>query len=265
MFDSQMLYIDSGREGTRQTLSLMRKAVLEGTKDPVIVMVARTLVAGVKEKDQWQESLALFKFVSENIRYVKDIYNRETILYPRSTLQIGSGDCDDKTVLFAALAHTIGIPSAFVAIRLPGRDIFSHVYPELLINGQWLPYELTVRGATPGVAPAKAAEIIREEVIKEENDKMYWNVVANSIKNPVAGLGGWYEELYGGMISWSDKLKNIAQMLKEAPKYTEYAQQGKQIASTEAAIKDWLKQPFTLVVLGMMALLIYKQRKRKVT
>ena len=265
MFESQLLAIASGKEGTKQTLEVMRRAVLDGTKDSAIPMIARMLVVGAPEKDQWAESLYLFQFVADNIRYVKDIYDRETVLYPRATIEVGSGDCDDKAVLFAALAHSIGHQSRFTAVRLPGKDIFTHVYPELFIGGAWRPYELTVPGAQPGVLPAKFEEFLSLEVVQEDKDNMYWNNVLKSINNPVSGLGdipSWYRSLYSGVLSWQEKLANLARILEEVPRYPEYAKQGQQIKTAETALKEWLTHPMTWVTGGVLLLLAYKYKQK---
>ncbi len=56
-------------------------------------------------------SKKLHRFVRDNIRYIKDIRDVETVAYPDITLQQGQGDCDDKSVLLASLLESIGHPT----------------------------------------------------------------------------------------------------------------------------------------------------------
>jgi len=160
--------IPSGEAGTKKTLEVMRTAVRQGMKDPAILPIARLIVSDAPEKDQWAEAVRLFYYMKHGIRYVKDPYDLEGVLFPRTTLSIGSGDCDDQTVAFCALAMSIGMPARFCAVKLAGKDQYSHVYPELLINNAWLPFELTLKRAVPGVPYAEPSEKMRMEVSPDE-------------------------------------------------------------------------------------------------
>lgn len=64
------------------------------------------------------------------------------IQYPDRTLEIGSGDCDDKTVLLATLLESIGIPTALQAVGFsPNR--FTHVFVLANLQGKWIGLETT--------------------------------------------------------------------------------------------------------------------------
>lgn len=94
---------------------------------------------------------ALYSWVKQNIRYVKDPVDVETVQDPEATIKIRAGDCDDQAVLMAALAMSIGAAARFVVIG-QHRDAFEHVYPEINIYGRWIPAD-TVASGPFGQAP----------------------------------------------------------------------------------------------------------------
>jgi transglutaminase-like putative cysteine protease len=53
-----------------------------------------------------------------------------------------AGDCDDKSVLLAALLESIGHPTRFVAIGFQPDD-FEHVFVETKIADRWISLETT--------------------------------------------------------------------------------------------------------------------------
>jgi transglutaminase-like putative cysteine protease len=85
-------------------------------------------------------------FVRDRIRYRLDPVNIERVQDPWRTLQIGSGDCDDKCVLLAALCAAIGhVPRFVVQAQQPSQ--FDHVYCEIwLASRGWLAADPTADG-----------------------------------------------------------------------------------------------------------------------
>lgn len=125
--------IPSGVNGVRATLKIMVMVARKATTLPVRV-TAQRLVQSCPEKDWWCEANTLQTFVRDSIRYVRDIRDTETIQFPEQTLSLQSGDCDDKALLLAALAESIGFSSRFCAIGVNGEG-YSHVLTQLLIPG----------------------------------------------------------------------------------------------------------------------------------
>lgn len=127
----------------KQTLKLMSLLTKSGKKSQVIRQRALDLTQGLRQKDRIGEIRALWSFVKNNIRYVRDINNVETVQTPEQTLRQASGDCDDKSLLLAALLESIGHPTAFWAIgTTPGK--FQHVLVKTRIGEKsWLPLETT--------------------------------------------------------------------------------------------------------------------------
>lgn len=123
---------------------------------------ALALVAGLPPKDWQAEMQAIFAFVRDRIRYVRDVAGVETVATPVKTLELGQGDCDDKTTLLAALLGTIGCETRFVALGFaPGH--YSHVILEAQCNGEWVPLDPT-EPVGIGWRPAGALMTMREPV-----------------------------------------------------------------------------------------------------
>lgn len=134
--------IPPGKEGTKYTLNLMRKLVRQGKKSSAIRQLAIDLTRGLRQKDWLGEVNAVHRFVRDHIRYVRDIRGVETLHTVDRILENASGDCDDKSVLVAALLESLGHPTRFVAIGFR-TGAFSHVYPETMIGNKWIPVETT--------------------------------------------------------------------------------------------------------------------------
>lgn len=123
----RLAQIPDGRAGVEVTLNLMRAYVRQFRKTPLIRGLALDNVAHLPQKIWMLEIQAQFDFVRNNIRYVGDVKNVETLQDPFRTLQLGQGDCDDFCVLLASLLNAIDYDCRFVAC---GREkgIFEHVY-----------------------------------------------------------------------------------------------------------------------------------------
>lgn len=135
--------LPSGVAGVRATLNQMRALVRDSKKNMNVRGLAMRLTGNLQQKNFLGEIKSLHRFVRDNIRYLRDITDVETLQTPEKTIEFGQGDCDDKSTLLAALLESIGHPSRFVAIgKAPGK--FTHVYVETLFgNRQWLPLETT--------------------------------------------------------------------------------------------------------------------------
>lgn len=137
----QVLPFLGGIRGTERTIAHMRKLVEEGKLDPRVVLKAQSLVRGIDRNNQRKMAAKLFKFVHDTISYVRDPVGVEFVKAPGITLKTRTGDCDDQSVLFSALAESVGIETRFKAVkadpRSPGE--FSHVYSQAKIPGKgWM-------------------------------------------------------------------------------------------------------------------------------
>lgn len=139
-----------GRQGVKATLEIMSGLTKDAKKNITIRTKAANLVQGLPQKDRLGEIRALFNFVRDNIRYVRDIRNVETQYFPEQVLLQEFGDCNNKSVLLASLLESIGHPTRFKAVGFrPGH--FSHVFVETFAPSrqrrfgdvQWLALDAT--------------------------------------------------------------------------------------------------------------------------
>lgn len=145
------------------------------SRDPDVLRLSRQAAAVMRSRgaqavqEELRAAIALFDVVrSAGVTYVVDPTSPyaelsgdpvavDYVQFPRQTIEYRAGDCDDLSILYAALAESIGIESAFVtvpghiytALRLPmtpeaARRTFSR--PDELIfidDTTWLPVENT--------------------------------------------------------------------------------------------------------------------------
>lgn len=156
--------LPAGSAGIAATLKVMVKLAREYKKDSGVRELATRLVRDLPQYDDLGEVKALHAFVRDAIRYTGDIRGVETIQTPRVTLETGVGDCDDKSLLLAALLESINRPARFVAIQL-GQPRFSHVLVETRAgkSGRWIPLEtikpVPVGWYPPGVTKKMTAHV----------------------------------------------------------------------------------------------------------
>jgi predicted transglutaminase-like cysteine proteinase len=115
------------------TLRSMRELAQRGKKDLEVRALVEQLNADVAEGDYASELLAIYYWVTQNVRYMRDIDGVEFLKTPRKLLETRSGDCDDIATLLAAMFMAAGNPVQFaVASFKPGKPVFSHVFVEVL-------------------------------------------------------------------------------------------------------------------------------------
>lgn len=151
--------IPSGEAGTKTTLKLMSKLTRTGKTDLPVRGLAMALTRHLPQKDWVGQVRAIHAFVRDKIRYTKDVRGVETLQTPIKTLEIGQGDCDDKSMLAAALLESIGHPTRFIAVGLRGGP-FSHVLIETKIGTKWVPVE-TTEPVELGWLPAGITSVMR--------------------------------------------------------------------------------------------------------
>jgi len=116
-------------------------------------------VAG-ETADPWQQVLALQHWVHASLA------KRLTVGLPSAidVLASKSGDCHEHTVLFTALARSLGMPTRMIAglVSYGGR-LFYHAWPEVWLGG-WIPVDPTL-----GQALADATHL---GLIEAENEQL---------------------------------------------------------------------------------------------
>jgi len=140
---STMMGIPDGKAGTLATLKIMRRVTRRYKSSLPIRLLAQKLTRRLPQKNYTREVAVLHKFVRDKVRYVRDIRGVETIQTPIQTLKLGSGDCDDKSILVASLLESIGHPTRFVACGFNDTGAYSHVFTQTKIGGKWVSVETT--------------------------------------------------------------------------------------------------------------------------
>lgn len=145
----------SGRAGFFHTVRTMRALVREWRTSPAMISAAVQLVYLHPPKDSHAEIGALFEFVRDSVRYVRDVHEVETLATPLITWQRKAGDCDDKATLLATLAESIGYPTRFALAAFDGGD-YSHVWVQIMADDGWIDADPTEHQPL-GWSPAETA------------------------------------------------------------------------------------------------------------
>ena len=139
---------DPPERAIAETLKLMRDEVA-GTDDcpgarerPAIRQLALSIVSDLPSKKWLQECAGVFAWVRGNIRFVRDPRGIEMIHTAEGVLDDGQGDCDDHSILVAALLESIGHPCRFKAVSFRSGE-FVHVYAQALIGRTWVALDTT--------------------------------------------------------------------------------------------------------------------------
>ena len=149
--------VPDGPEGVAATLRAMVKLARQYRRDPGVMQLARRLVTHLPQYDRAGEVKALHAFVRDSIRYTNDPQDVELLQTPRATLEMGTGDCDDKSTLLASLLASIGRRARFVAIGMrPLGNSYEHVLVEVQNGKGWLPLE-TIKPVEAGWYPKGVA------------------------------------------------------------------------------------------------------------
>lgn len=109
---------------------------------PRIRELAMSLTNQLQQRDWRNEVRALHGFVRDQIRWVNDRIGAEVVQTPEKTLEIGTGNSDDKATLLATLLLSIGHPTRFVAVGVTA-SVYSRIYVETRIGSRWIRLDTT--------------------------------------------------------------------------------------------------------------------------
>lgn len=146
--------LPEGVDAIRATLKAMVKLARTYDHDVDVVSAARRVIAlaRVPERDYTGEITALQNWVRDQIRYVRDPVGAEMVQTPKRTLEIRTGDCDDKSTLLSSLLGSVGYPTRFAAVGMDGGP-YSHVLTEVRLGTRWIPLETILPRIAPGWYP----------------------------------------------------------------------------------------------------------------
>lgn len=153
--------IADGPAGAIQTLQLMRQMVLDAVRDPS--QGVRTLALSIIGNSGYVGQVrAVQIWVQQNIRYIQDPPDVELVQTPQKTVQWRAGDCDDQSVLVAAMLQSIGHPSQFMAVGFGGGPL-AHVLTRTKIGSQWVTVE-TIRPVGMGYQPPNVTSTYLKDI-----------------------------------------------------------------------------------------------------
>ena len=127
----------------------LRPSLFVESADPRIVAKANEVIGS--RTDPWERMQALEQWVYATLT------KRFTIGLPSAVdiLATPTGDCHEHTVLFTALARSVGLPTRMVAgLVYQGGRFFYHAWPEVWMD-QWSPH---LAGAAEGSSSASRAD-----------------------------------------------------------------------------------------------------------
>ena len=124
---------------TDATVKKMLDFVQKAQRDYKFIQLATKIIDSCPAKDKMCEGKTIFYFVKKTIKFVNDPIDVELVRDPWVILQERKADCDELSLLIAALAASVGIPYKFatIAADLVRPDEFSHVYTMMYIQGKW--------------------------------------------------------------------------------------------------------------------------------
>lgn len=139
---------------TSETIRRMFELVGQAVTDPKFQELVYQITQAVPGKDYSGEVRSIFNWVKANIKYTRDPYGVELVQDVWSTINRGRADCDDFSILIAAMGEVMGNPSRFVTVSTRPDKEPCHVYPELNTRGRWTALDVTVAGSSPGWRPS---------------------------------------------------------------------------------------------------------------
>jgi transglutaminase-like putative cysteine protease len=110
----------------------MRKFAHKGKEDLSIRRLVEQICAPLAQGDYAGECLALYYWVCQNIRYMRDPLEVEFVKEPERVLETRAGDCDDMATLLAAMVMACGNRCRFVLVGFQKGKGPSHVYLEVI-------------------------------------------------------------------------------------------------------------------------------------
>lgn len=203
LFPVRRFTIADGDLGTEQTIARIRKLVHDGMTDQLVNRTAIAILqqSGVPQFDFVGEIRAIYNWVKQNVRFVRDIYKVETLRTAREILLVRGGDCDDiNSILLPSLLLTIGANVRLVTISANQEDprSFSHIYCEVeLPDNTWLPLDAARVNPAFGKPPNYYFR------------KRVWSLIDSTYKD-IRGLNGYFRDRMG---DFEDIAGGIAQLI----------------------------------------------------
>lgn len=124
----------------------MKRMLNEGIRSEVVRSASISAI-----KEQRDAGLMIFSFVKNHYSYVPDPYKKELIISPAIMLDnisqngVTYGDCDDVSLLYAAMCGSVGLPCKISLVDSDGDGELDHAIAAIEdeYGGRWLDADLT--------------------------------------------------------------------------------------------------------------------------
>lgn len=103
-------------------------------------LTLKIIFPATEARDKVEQALTIGSWVQDHIHYVHE--GRENFQRPKTTLRLEAGDCDDMTILIAAMLQSVGIQNKMCIVRINGR--WAHIFPIALIPDKGRLHRLTL-------------------------------------------------------------------------------------------------------------------------
>ncbi len=125
------LEIPSGERAAESTLQIMRAMVHDTDHGQAVHDLATRIVAGTA--DRMDQLRRIFDFLRYSVTFKGDIKGREVLRHPEQLVHeineraVTAGDCDDRSMLGAALVRAIGFAPVFIVQSRERAGGYEHV------------------------------------------------------------------------------------------------------------------------------------------
>lgn len=133
---------DDDEAATAQTIALMAHYVRQDSKSPIVRRAAAEAAQGAQGNDVRSLAAAVWGWVRRHVKFisdrvpaaaiVRDADLAELLIRPVDLLTMPepAGDCDDQSMLCAAMLRALGIETAFRTVAADPKEpqLYSHVY-----------------------------------------------------------------------------------------------------------------------------------------
>jgi transglutaminase-like putative cysteine protease len=116
----------------------LKKLIYQDMNHPKIRVLAQQITKG--KTTDLEKARAIYNWIKQNIRYVREPEGLDLYQSPALTVELGRGDCEDASALFASIAKLSGL-NVKLKVIAQKPTLWSHIYPLVLINDKYLPYD----------------------------------------------------------------------------------------------------------------------------
>lgn len=161
------------RANPEDTVRMCNELAQESSSHPQLRRLAASLVRSSKDVPREGPTL-IGRWIRANIVYTQETVGEEILQGPHTTLQAGTGDCDDLSILWATLCRSVGLDAYVVGLRRKGAPGFFHAVG----YADGLYYELSrdetyggpVRGLRMNGLPAGTTAFTYDPLSKEDRE-----------------------------------------------------------------------------------------------